>query len=143
MKKIQFISVTIIGSLIYLFVGWFVFDFILGDFTNSHTTNLEGFKKKSDEFSMLFLYLSCLSYSFLINYIQLYQRPLTLLIGFKNSMIIGICIAMMTDFYWYASSHFFTSVWPIIFDVLGAGLTVGILGMSITWIHFYISNKVN
>jgi hypothetical protein len=53
---------TLIGSFFYLIVGFLVFDLAFGSYTEAHTTQIIGFKKTED-FSFLFLFLSCLAYS--------------------------------------------------------------------------------
>jgi|GEM_PF-1794808 len=123
-----FVVSILTGSVFYLIVGWFIFDFILGTYTDQHTTQLDGFKKTED-FSFLFLYLSCLSYSALINFI-LYHTSITSLIkAFSFSGIVGILVACMTDFYWYGSSHFYADLSVVWADIVGAALSVGSLGL--------------
>ena len=69
-KKI-FIS-TVIGTIAYYLFGWLVFDFILGNYTNLNTTQLTGFKKTEEQFSMLLLIVSCTAYACLLSFILVY-----------------------------------------------------------------------
>ncbi len=125
---IIFLTVSILGSFIYLGVGWLVFDVMMGNFTTEHTTQLPGFKKTTD-FSFAFLYLSCLAYAVLISYItSITINSKTTFQAFLQSASIGLLIACMTDFYWYASSYFYSDFITVLIDCAGASLTVGLLG---------------
>jgi hypothetical protein len=44
------------------------------------------------------------------------------------SAILGVLIAVMTDFYWYASSNFYSNFIVIALDFFGAALSVGLTG---------------
>ena len=46
---------------------------------------------------------------------------------------IGIVIAIMTDSYWYATSYYYSNVIVVLLDILGAGISVGILGLVIAF----------
>jgi hypothetical protein len=116
---------------VYLTVGWLVFVWLLGPFIAAHTVNLPGFYKDQTSSSFLFLYLSCLAYATLINFIQhirgnVVSHPM----AFVESAIIGMLIACMTDFYWYATSNFYHSFWVVLADIGGAAISVGVLGLS-------------
>lgn len=125
----MFLIVSFLGSLFYFGIGWLVFDVLLGNFSNEHTTQLKGFKKTTD-FSLAFLYISCLAYAVLISYItSLTINSKTTFQAFLQSALIGLLIACMTDFYWYASSYFYSDLSAVIVDCAGAALTVGLLGL--------------
>lgn len=142
MKKHLFLIIIIsfLGSIFYLLFGWLVFDVLFGDYTENHTTHLQGFKKSRD-FSVLFLYLSCLSYAFLIN-IFLFKSTISKYgSAFMHSSVFGILIACMTDFFWYASSNFYDNFTVVILDVLGAAISVGFLGLFSFFLHQKFSLK--
>lgn len=123
---------TLIGTLVYFLFGWFVFDFILGNYTNLHTTQLVGFKKTDAEFSLSLLLVSCAAYAALISFILVYllnnKSPSK---AFFISATIGILVAIMTDSYWYATSHFYTNVSVVLLDIAAAAVTVGFMGFVI------------
>ena len=123
--KLLFIS--IIGSLFYLLIGFVIFDLMLGTYTEAHTTQIIGFKKSTD-FSFLFLYLSCLAYSMLLTFVLHHTTISQAKKAFIFSAILGVLIAAMTDFYWYASSNFYSNFTVIALDFLGAALSVGLTG---------------
>jgi hypothetical protein len=50
---------------------------------------------------------------------------------------IGILVAIMTNTYWYSTTHFFKSLTPILVDVIAAALTVGFIGGVIGWVIGY------
>ena len=134
-----FLIASFLGSFIYLGIGWIVFDVLFGDFTEQHTTQIIGFKKTND-FSIVFLYLSCLAYATLITYISnLMMNSKTSFQAFLRFAIIGLLIACMTDFYWYASSHFYSDLIAVIVDCVGAAFTVGLLGL---FNHIFNKNMI-
>ena len=132
MFKKLFIT-TIVGTIAYFLFGWVIFDFLLGSYTNLHTTQLVGFKKTDAEFSFLFLFVSCAAYAALLSFILVYLLNSTsLLKAFLISTTIGVLVAIMTDSYWYATSHFYSNTIVILLDILAAGVTVGFMGCTIT-----------
>lgn len=130
------IIISLLGSIIYLVFGWLVFDLLIGEYTNTHTTNIKGFKKNQEEYSMLFLYISCLAYSVLMTYILVFlSKTQSLLQGFLRASAIGVLVAVMTDAYWYASSNFYSDIVVMVVDIVAAAITVGFLGLSIVWLN--------
>ena len=124
-KTLSFLLSCFAGSVFYLGFGWMVFDLILGDYTESHTVQLIGFKKNID---FTFLYLSCLSYSVLITFYLLKAKITSPKKAFLSTAVIGFLIACMTDLYWYASSYYYSNLLVVILDVCGAAISVGALG---------------
>jgi hypothetical protein len=118
---------SLLGSFFYLILGWLIFDVVLGAYTEAHTTALEGFKKTTD-FSMPFLYASCLAYSILINFILFHTNINSLVKAISFSAIVGVLVASMTDFFWYASSTFYSNFTVVCLDLAGAAVSVGALG---------------
>ena len=119
MFKKLFIT-TIVGTIAYFLFGWVIFDFLLGSYTNLHTTQLVGFKKTD-------------AYAALLSFILVYLLNSTsLLKAFLISTTIGVLVAIMTDSYWYATSHFYSNTIVILLDILAAGVTVGFMGCTIT-----------
>lgn len=134
------IIISFLGSVIYLLFGWFVFDFVLGEYTGANTTAIEGFKKSEEEYSFLCLYTSCLAYAVLLNYILvLLTNTQDLLQGFLRAAVIGVLVAVMTDTYWYGSSHFYNNLLVMLVDICAAAITVGVLGLSIVWLNTKLS----
>ncbi len=129
-KKI-FIT-TVIGTIAYYLFGWLVFDFILGNYTNLNTTQLAGFKKTEEQFSMLLLIVSCTAYACLLSFILVYLLNIKQLIkAFMIGSTVGILVAIMTDSYWFATSHFYSNYTVMFLDILAAGISVGVLGLVI------------
>jgi len=128
--------ISLLGSIIYLVFGWLVFDLLLGEYTNINTTQIEGFKKNEEEYSMLFLYISCLAYSILITYVLVFlTKTQNLLQGFLRASTIGVLVAIMTDTYWYGSSNFYNNSVVMLVDIFAAAITVGVLGLSVVWLN--------
>jgi len=118
---------SLLGSFFYLILGWLIFDVVLGEYTEAHTTKLEGFKKTMD-FSMPFLYASCLAYSLLVNFVLFHTTITSLVKAISFSAILGVLVACMTDFFWYASSHYYSNFTVVCLDLAGAAVSVGALG---------------
>lgn len=123
----KLLIISFIGSLFYFLIGFVIFDLILGSYTEAHTTQISGFKKSTD-FSFLFLYISCLAYSILLTFTLHHTTILQTKKAFMFSAILGVLIAAMTDFYWYASSNFYSNFIVIALDFFGAALSVGLTG---------------
>ncbi len=123
------------GTIAYFAFGWFVFDFILGPFTEHNTTQIIGFKKSADQICYPALILSCAAYAVLISYILCGLMQVNSIIkGASIAAIIGVLIAVMTDSYWYSSSHFYNNIYVVLADIIGAGISVGFLGAVVVWI---------
>jgi hypothetical protein len=118
---------SLLGSFFYLILGWLIFDLVLGAYTEAHTTKLEGFKKTTD-FSMPFLYASCFAYSLLVNFVLFHTTITSLVKAISFSAILGVLVACMTDFFWYASSTFYSNFTVVCLDLIGAAISVGALG---------------
>lgn len=126
-----------LGSIFYLVIGWLIFDFVLGTYTEANTTHLVGFKKEAD-FSLSWLYLSCLAYSLLLAFVLHHTAISSGKKSFFFSAILGGLVACMTDFYWLASSHFYSNLTVVLMDIIGAAISVGLTG----WFVFVLLKKI-
>jgi hypothetical protein len=123
------IIAVLVGTIVYLCVGYIVFELLIGNFTKKHTLNLKGFNKSDEEFSLVYLIFSCFAYAVLITYILMHWNTrLTIGRAFIVSGIIGAVFAIMANTYWYATTHLYNNLKPLLLDVLAAFMTVGILG---------------
>ena len=134
---LQLLLSSLLGSIVYLIMGWFIFDFILGSYTDANTTQIVGFKKTSD-FSFGWLYLSCLAYASLLTFILHHTTISNAIKSFSFSAILGVLIPCMTDFFWLASSHFYSNLAVVLLDITGAALSVGLTG----WFVFIVLKKL-
>lgn len=124
-----------VGTIAYLAFGWFVFDFVLGPFTEHNTTQISGFKKSADQVNILALVISCAAYAVLISYILCsLLRENSIIKGAAIAAAIGVLVAIMTDSYWYSSSNFYNNLYVVLADIVGAGISVGFLGAVVVWI---------
>ncbi len=127
---------TLVGTAAYFVFGWFVFEFVLGNYTSQNTTQLNGFKKTADQSSLFFLIVSCAAYAFLISFILVYLLDIKNLVkAFLIGAIIGVLVAIMTDTYWYAISNFYSNFTVVVFDILGAGISVGTMSLAIAFVN--------
>ena len=136
MNRLKRIVVSsLLGTVVYFALGWLVFEFLLGNYMENNTTQVPGFKKTSEEFSLFMMILSCASYSVLLSVILGWWGNISKFEhGFVTGSITGILIAIMADSYWYSTSHFFNSIYPLLVDVVAAGVTVGLTGGVIAMI---------
>jgi hypothetical protein len=101
----------------------------------ANTTQIEGFKKSEAEASMALIFVSCAAYAILLTVVFQYAPSIrTFQSGFALGAVVGILVAVMTNTYWFATSHFFNSFKPILADVAAAGLTVGLMGGAVAWV---------
>lgn len=129
---------TAVGTITYLFIGYIIFELVLGDFTTINTTNIPGFKKSGDDSSLLFLILSCAAYALLISLILgSWSKTFGALNGLKIGAIVGTLVAIMADFYWYSTSNFYNNIFPMVADICAAAITVGTMGASIALVLGY------
>lgn len=132
----KFLILAAVGTVVYLAFGWVVFDLILGAYTDHNTTHLPGFKKTEQEFSMAYLVLSCAAYSVLLTYVvAVLANARSAMRGLTIGATTGVLIAIMADSYWLASSNFYTTPLVAVADVLGAAVSVGVLGWVIALLH--------
>jgi hypothetical protein len=133
---------TTVGTITYYIIGWIIFEYILGRYTQLNTTNLIGFKKTDEQFSFSLLVISCMAYASLLSFILVYLLDIkNIFKAFVISSIIGTLVAIMTDTYWYATSNFYSNIIVVILDILAAGFTVGLMGTAITIINKKLSFK--
>jgi hypothetical protein len=129
---------TFIGTIVYFGIGWLVFEGLLGKYMSANTTQIIGFKKSEEESSMLMLIVSCAAYALLLATVMGQWTAIqTLKEGVIFGAVVGVLIAIMTNSYWYSTSHFFNNLTPLLVDVAAAGLTVGIMGGVIAWVLGY------
>ncbi len=132
---VKILLAALAGTVAYFLIGWLVFEGLLGQYMSANTTQIEGFKKSPEESSMALMLVSCAAYALLLSIIMGKWAAIS---TFKEGAIlgatVGILIAIMTDTYWFSTSHFFNSFKPLLADVAAAGLTVGVMGGVIGWV---------
>ncbi len=126
---IKIVVAALSGTIVYFLAGWLVFEGLLGTYTNAHTTQIPGFKKSAEESSMALLLVSCAAYALLLALVFGYWTNVrTFWEGAKLGALIGVLVAIMTDTYWFSTTHFYNGPTPLLADVAAAGVTVGIMG---------------
>jgi hypothetical protein len=135
---IKILLATLVGTIVYFGIGWLVFEGLLGNYMSANTTQIAGFKKSDEESSMLMLIVSCGAYALLLAIIMGQFANIN---TFKDGAIlgatVGVLVAIMTNSYWYSTTHFFNNLSPLLADVAAAGVTVGIMGGVIGWVLGY------
>jgi uncharacterized protein YacL len=119
-----------------------VFEVLIGPFLVSRTKSIQGFLKSSAESISKVLLVSGASYALLIAI--LISKDYTNIMNFQDGVylgaIVGILVAIMTNSYWYATSHFFLDLTPVLADTAAAGVTVGLMGGVIALTLGYLGN---
>jgi hypothetical protein len=135
---LKILLAALAGTIAYFLVGWLVFEGLLGKYMSANTTQIVGFKKTAEESSMAMLVVSCAAYALLLALIMgKWAHINTSKDGAILGTTMGILIAIMTDSYWFSTTHFFNNFKPLLADVAAAGLTVGIMGGVIGWVLGY------
>lgn len=133
-SAVRIVVATLAGTVAYFLFGWLVFEWILGDYMAGHTTQIQGFKKSDAEASMLMLVVSCAAYALLLAIeFERWAHVRTMKAGITLGAIIGTLVALMTNAYWYSTSHFFNDLVPLVVDIAAAVVTVGMMGRVIGW----------
>jgi hypothetical protein len=84
------------------------------------------------------LIISCAAYALLLTIIfSQWAHITTFKEGAMLGSIVGVLVAIMTNSYWFSTTHFFNSFTPICADVAAAGVTVGFMGGVIGWVLGY------
>lgn len=132
---LKILLAALAGTITYFLVGWLVFEGLLGRYMSANTTQIEGFKKSQEESSMALLLVSCAAYALLLAIVMgKWADVHTFREGVILGAVMGILIAVMTDTYWFSSSHFYNGPAPLLADVAAAELTVGVMGGVIGWV---------
>ena len=123
------------GAITYFLDGWLVFEGLLGEYMQANTTQIEGFKKNEADSSMVLIFVSCVAYAVLLTLIFHFAPSMrTFKVGFVFGAMVGILVDIMTNTYWFATSHFFNDFKPVLIDIAAASVTVGVMGGVIAWV---------
>ena len=137
---LKILLATLAGTIVYFLIGWLVFEGLLGKYMSTNTTQILGFKKTPEDSSMAMLIVSCAAYALLLAVIMgQWAHIHTFKEGAILGAVVGILVAVMTDSYWYSTSHFFNGFKPVLADIAAAGLTVGIMGGVIGWVLGFLA----
>jgi hypothetical protein len=109
----------IVGTIVYYLLGWLVYGFILPE-------------KSTGEESMLFIFLGCLFYAFLIAYVFCKLAQLTSFkTGFTAGLVMGILYAMV----WYFFVNWEFKPMAIIEEIIVGGLMTAVLGGAVAYVN--------
>jgi hypothetical protein len=126
---VKIIVAALSGTIVYFLAGWLVFEGLLGTYMNANTTQIPGFKKSAEESSMVLLLVSCAAYALLLALVFGYWTNVrTFWEGAKLGALMGVLVAVMTNTYWFSTTHFYNNPAPLLADVAAAGITVGLMG---------------
>ena len=109
----------IVGTIVYYLLGWLVYGLILPE-------------KSTGEESMLFIFLGCLFYAFLIAYVFCKLAQLTSFkTGFTAGLVMGILYAMV----WYFFMNWEFKPMAIIEEIIIGGLMTAVLGGAVAYVN--------
>ena len=109
----------IVGTIVYYLLGWLVYGLILPE-------------KSTGEESMLFIFLGCLFYAFLIAYVFCKLAQLSSFkTGFTAGLVMGILYAMV----WYFFMNWEFKPMAIIEEIIIGGLMTAVLGGAVAYVN--------
>ncbi len=110
----------IVGTIVYYLLGWLVYGLFLPE------------KSTGEEESMLFIFLGCLFYAFLIAYVFCKLAQLTSFkTGFTAGLVMGILYAMV----WYFFMNWEFKPMAIIEEIIIGGLMTTVLGGAVAYVN--------
>ena len=109
----------IVGTIVYYLLGWLVYGLILPE-------------KSTGEESMLFIFLGCLFYAFLIAYVFCKLAQLSSFkTGFTAGLVMGILYAMV----WYFFMNWEFKPMALIEEIIIGGLMTSVLGGAVAYVN--------
>ena len=109
----------IVGTIVYYLLGWLVYGLILPE-------------KSTGEESMLFIFLGCLFYAFLIAYVFCKLAQLSSFkTGFTAGLVMGILYAMV----WYFFMNWEFKPMALIEEIIIGGLMTSVLGGAVAYVY--------
>ena len=115
----KFLLSGIVGTVVYYLLGWLVYGLILTD-------------KSTGEESMLFIFLGCLFFAFLLAYIYCKLGQISSFkTGFSSGIVIGILYAL--TWYFFVSNEFILR--GLVEEIVIGGLMTGITGGFIAYVN--------
>jgi len=109
----------IVGTIVYYLLGWLVYGFILPE-------------KSTGEESMLFIFLGCLFYAFLIAYVFCKLAQLT---SFKTGLTAGLVMGILYAMVWYFFMNWEFKPMAIIEEIIIGGLMTAVLGGAVAYVN--------
>ena len=109
----------IVGTIVYYLLGWLVYGFILPE-------------KSTGEESMLFIFLGCLFYAFLIAYVFCKLAQLT---SFKTGLTAGLVMGILYAIVWYFFMNWEFKPMAIIEEIIIGGLMTAVLGGAVAYVN--------
>ena len=109
----------IVGTIVYYLLGWLVYGFILPE-------------KSTGEESMLFIFLGCLFYAFLIAYVFCKLAQLT---SFKTGLTEGLVMGILYAMVWYFFMNWEFKPMAIIEEIIIGGLMTAVLGGAVAYVN--------
>ena len=109
----------IVGTIVYYLLGWLVYGFILPE-------------KSTGEESMLFIFLGCLFYAFLIAYVFCRLAQLT---SFKTGLTAGLVMGILYAMVWYFFMNWEFKPIALIEEIIIGGLMTAVLGGAVAYVN--------
>ena len=109
----------IVGTIVYYLLGWLVYGLILPE-------------KSTGEESMLFIFLGCLFYAFLIAYVFCKLAQLT---SFKTGLTAGLVMGILYAMVWYFFMNWEFKPMALIEEIIIGGLMTAVLGGAVAYVN--------
>lgn len=129
----KYLLASLIGGVVYFFLGWLIFGMVLFNLTALPEDISSVVQLPMEEFKMSFMIISCLLWGALLSLILMkWAKVSTFLGGLKVGVIVGVMITLMVGFS-MASMYRLQSVNQILINAVGDAVCSGLTGGAIGW----------
>ena len=121
----------IVGGVAFFLLGWLIYGILLAGYFAANGN--PSIMRPMDQMIWWALILSNLSWGFVLAIIFSWSNTSGWMAGAKKGAIFGLMTALAIDLGYYAMSTMYSSVAPILVDIIATIVMVGIGGSLIAW----------
>jgi hypothetical protein len=130
--KTRLILAALAGAVLYFFLGWLIYEILLGSYYEANTTHYAGLMK--DMPNIYLLILSNLVSGFFMAFIfQRWAGFTTFMKGMTGGLILAFLMSLSLDLYFLSAMNLW-NITVLIVDVVVSTVIGGIVGGVIGWI---------
>lgn len=120
------------GGITFFIMGWLIYGMVLANYMAGHSN--PAITRPLNEMIWWALILSNLSWAFLLTIIYEWSNVRSWMVGASRGAILGLFLAISIDFGFYAMYTMYTSVAPLIIDILASVVMFAVVGAVIGWV---------
>lgn len=120
------------GGVAFFLLGWLIYGILLADYYAANTNQCA--MRPMTDMVMWAMIISNLVAGFLVAIIFSWSNTSGMMSGAKVGAILGLLIAIWMDMNFYAMSTMYTSINPIIVDILVSAVYFALGGGIIAWV---------